>query len=95
MFVNELGNPSHPDTPRKNIQKIGRKAGLPTIAPHDLRHTAASLAIENNQPLTDVASGLGHQNPKTTLSIYAHAVRERDQARKLDTNIDKYINDID
>lgn len=87
VFLNEIGAPAHPDTPRKNLQKIGKRAGLPKITVHGLRHTAASLAIKNGDAITDVSAYLGHSTPKVTLSVYAHAIKEREQARSIGINI--------
>lgn len=87
VFTNELGHPTHPYTPGKNLQKIGRRAGLPKITVHGLRHTAASLAIKNGDAITDIAAYLGHSSPSITMSIYAHAIDERDQARSINTDI--------
>lgn len=87
VFTNELGHPTHPYTPGKNLQKIGKRAGLPHITVHALRHTAASLAIKNGDAITDIAAYLGHSSPKITMEVYAHAIKERDQARSLNTDI--------
>jgi integrase len=44
---------------------------------HDLRHTAASLALAKGVPLIDVARWLGHANPTTTLAISGHVVPDQ------------------
>ena len=87
VFCNELGHPIHPYTPLKNIQKLGARAGLPKITIHSLRHTAASIAIQNGESITDISAFLGHSSPRITMDIYAHAVKEREQARKLQIEI--------
>jgi integrase len=43
---------------------------------HDLRHTAATLALAAGVPVRDVADNLGHASPSITLDIYGHAVPE-------------------
>ena len=92
VFCNELGHPIHPYTPLKNIQKLGAKAGLPKITIHALRHTAASIAIQNGESITDISAFLGHSSPRITMDVYAHALREREQARKLQTEITSVLN---
>ena len=87
VFVNEIGHPIHPDTPRKNLQKVGEKAGLPKITVHGLRHTAASLFIKDGNSIPDVAAFLGHSNARTTTAIYAHAIKEAEQARSMNNSI--------
>ena len=57
------------------VRRLCRKAGVPELRFHDLRHAAASLAILGGVPLTEVSSFLGHTSPTTTSSIYAHALR--------------------
>ncbi len=44
------------------------------FAPHDLRHTYATLAIQAGVPLLTVSHQLGHASISTTADIYAHAV---------------------
>ncbi len=39
---------------------------------HHCRHTAASMLLNNGVPITAVSRTLGHKDPATTLSIYAH-----------------------
>ena len=91
VFLNELGSPIHPDTPRKNMQKIGKRAGLPKITAHQLRHTLVSLAIANGDPITQIAAFVGHSSPRVTTGIYAHAIAKAGQARSLNTNINNIL----
>jgi len=46
-------------------------AGLHHVRPHDLRHTAASLAIASGATVKAVQSMLGHASAAMTLDIYA------------------------
>lgn len=65
----------HGNFMRRWFKKAVQRAGLPDrLRFHDLRHTAASLALAKGVPVVDVARWLGHSNPTTTLSIYAHVV---------------------
>ena len=43
---------------------------------HDLRHTAATLAIKQGIPLPTVSKMLGHSGPAMTLRRYAHLLDE-------------------
>ncbi len=45
---------------------------LPRIRLHDLRHRAASMAMQNGEPVVAVAARLGHQSAKMTLDVYGH-----------------------
>jgi len=44
---------------------------FPTITPHDLRHTAASLAVSAGANLKAVQRMLGHAKASMTLDVYA------------------------
>ena len=46
--------------------------GLPRIRFHDLRHTCATLLLENNVSHKVVQERLGHSSSRTTLDIYGH-----------------------
>lgn len=46
-------------------------AGLGGLTPHELRHTAASLAVAAGASVLSVQRMLGHDKPSTTLDVYA------------------------
>jgi integrase len=46
-------------------------ASFPTLTPHDLRHTAASLAISSGANVKAVQRMLGHASAAMTLDVYA------------------------
>ena len=48
-----------------------RRAGVPTMTPHDLRHTAASLAVQAGANVKAVQRMLGHASAAMTLDVYA------------------------
>ena len=49
-------------------------AGLPRIRFHDLRHTAASLMLNNGVDVLIVSKRLGHSKPSITLDVYGHLI---------------------
>lgn len=51
--------------------KAIRIAGLPRLTPHELRHTAASLAVSAGANVKAVQSMLGHASAAMTLDVYA------------------------
>lgn len=53
---------------------------------HDLRHTSATLLINQGVHAKIISSRLGHSNIGTTMDIYGHALQSADQqaAEKLD-----------
>jgi integrase len=46
-------------------------AGLSGLTPHDLRHTAASLAIASGASVKHIQRMLGHKDAAMTLNVYA------------------------
>lgn len=63
--------------PQKAFKRILKRAGLPSHwRIHDLRHFAASVAINNGASLYDVQHMLGHASPNTT-QRYAHLSTSR------------------
>lgn len=54
--------------------KLLRKAGLRYIRVHDLRHSYASLLIQNGAPLAYVKEQLGHSSIQITVDTYGHLV---------------------
>lgn len=72
IFTSNIGSPIHPRNLLRDFKKLLRTAGLPPIRFHDLRHTAASLMLNNNIPAISVSRRLGHANPSITLNVYGH-----------------------
>lgn len=59
------------NTPVKTFQRLLARAGISDFRIHDLRHTFASLAVNNGTSLFMVQKLLGHASPTTT-QRYAH-----------------------
>jgi len=73
LFFNEEGNPIDPDNMlTRKYYKCLKKAGLRQIRFHDLRHTFASLHLQNGESLAYVRDQLGHSSIKITVDIYGH-----------------------
>ena len=68
--------PIYPTEPTRFVSKFVKKNNLPNISPHDLRHTAATLALESGADLKQVQELLGHKDASTTLSFYAGVTDE-------------------
>lgn len=69
--------PIYPSAPTKWQSRFVEKHGLPPVSPHDLRHTAASLALEAGADLKEVQQLMGHKDAATTMSFYAGLSEER------------------
>lgn len=57
---------------RREFELILRRAHLPRIRFHDLRHTAATLLLEQGINPKVVQEMLGHAHISITLGLYAH-----------------------
>ena len=65
-----------------------RKAELPGVTPHTLRHTIGSTAISTGEAMALTGAILGHSNPRST-AIYAHIQHE--PSRKAANRVSKKI----
>lgn len=60
-----------PDSVLHMLQRVLKRAGLPRIRFHDLRHTCATLLLHEGCSLREIQSYLGHASYLTT-TRYAH-----------------------
>jgi len=75
VFVNERGKLPDPDNLRNRVwPKLLAKAGLRRIRIHDLRHTYASLLIQQGESLAYVKEQMGHHSIRVTVDTYGHLV---------------------
>ena len=70
--------PIYPTEPTRQMSKFIKRHKLPNMSPHDLRHTAATLAIESGASVKEIQALLGHRDAATTLKFYA-GISERTQ----------------
>jgi integrase len=52
-----------------------KRAGLPRIRFHDLRHCAASLLLASGLNALVIKLRLGHERVETTLAVYSHLMQ--------------------
>ena len=72
VFPSPTGGPMSPDSVLKMLHRVLDRAGLPEIRFHDLRHTFATLALQNGVDVKTVSGMLGHFSAGFTLDTYAH-----------------------
>jgi integrase len=70
------GEMYHPDSVAKLHEKILKDANLELIPLHSLRHTFATVALQNGIDVKTVSSMLGHYDAGFTLRTYTHATRQ-------------------
>ena len=74
------GEMYHPDSVVTLHKRILKDAGLEHIRFHDLRHTFATLALQNGVDVKTVSSMLGHYDAGFTLRTYTHVTRQMQQS---------------
>ena len=80
VFPNKAGGPiDHNNLLKRNFHPATEKAKLGKFRFHDLRHTYASLMIEQSENIKYIQSQLGHSNPTVTLNVYAHLMKPVNQ----------------
>jgi integrase len=68
--------PLYPTTVTAWVHDFEVKRALPKVSPHDLRHTAATLALQSGANLKTVQDMLGHADFKTTATYYTGITEE-------------------
>ena len=72
VFPSPTGGPISPDSVLHMLHRVLKRAGLPKVRFHDLRHTFATLALQNGVDVKTVSGMLGHFSAGFTLDTYAH-----------------------
>ncbi len=81
VFPTATGQPiNHNNLVNRQFNTALKDAKINRIRFHDLRHTYASLLIEQGENIKYIQNQLGHANPTVTLNVYAHLMKETNQA---------------
>ncbi|MBF7084192.1 site-specific integrase [Desulfallas sp. Bu1-1] len=72
VFTAEKGGPIDPRNLARKFETLLKKAGLPKVRFHDLRHGFATMLLKANEHPKTVQELLGHSTITTTLDIYSH-----------------------
>jgi integrase len=86
VFTDAAGRPLRGTNVTHGFHRLLNAAGLPSIAFHGLRHSAATALLAAGVPLRVVADQLGHTTISITADLYAAVVPElrRDAADAMD-----------
>jgi integrase len=87
VFPNEIGGPlCQTNVIKRSFRPALRRARLPRLRFHDLRHTAATTLLAQGVNPKVVSEMLGHSSVAFTLQTYSHVVEgmQRDAVRALD-----------
>ena len=93
VFTNALGGHLTSDTVYGNFKRIAKRIGIPSTRFHDLRHTFATLSLQNGDDIKTVSANLGHATVAFTLDVYGHVTEQmkKDSADRMQA----FINSAD
>lgn len=74
VFARPDGSPLDPSTVSHLFARVLKKAGLPHIRFHDLRHSHATLMLKAGVHPKVVSERVGHAGVGITLDTYSHVV---------------------
>ena len=80
MFPSPVtGTMYHPDTAGRIHKKLLRESGIESVRFHDLRHTFATVALQNGVDVKTLSQMLGHFSSGFTLDTYTHVTVKMQQ----------------
>ena len=87
MFTTRTGGALDPVNLTKAFKRLLKKAGLPEVRFHDLRHTAATFLLAQGVDPRTIMETLGHSQISLTLNTYSHVLPalQRDAAVRMDS----------
>jgi len=92
ILSSSVGTPFNTSNLRKDFLRTSESAGLEKMRFHNLRHTAASLMLNNGVPVIVVSKILDHAKVSTTLDLYSHLINEmQDEAIHIVDTFEKPI----
>lgn len=89
VFTNDFGKPLNRRTVYKHLKRVLRSCGLGDCSFHSLRHSFATISLENGDDIKTVQANLGHYAASFTLKTYAHVTNQMQQnsAERMDALI--------
>lgn len=72
VFASGVGTFTHPGNLRRTFVALLKRAGVPAIRIHDLRHTYVSLERARGTQIEVISSRVGHSRVSFTLQAYRH-----------------------
>ncbi|WP_420537839.1 tyrosine-type recombinase/integrase [Ligilactobacillus salivarius] len=84
VFSNRYNSYFDKKTINRKLKACSKACNLPTITPHGLRHTHATLLFESGASIKQVQTRLGHRDASITMDIYTHITKDkRDEVSNL------------
>ncbi|NRG46007.1 tyrosine-type recombinase/integrase [Bacillus sp. CRN 9] len=79
VICTRKGKPINPRNLLRTFNNLISKANLSQIRFHDLRHTHASLLLQQGENIRLISERLGHSSVKITLDTYSHVLPNMQQ----------------
>ena len=76
VFTSKIGNYYCRSFTNKQLKKVLVENDMPSLSVHGLRHSNASLLINNGYDVKAISEHLGHCNTEITSNIYVHIFKE-------------------
>lgn len=89
VFASYNGNPVKERTLNEHFKAVIKRAGLPEIRFHDLRHTCITIMLKRGWSLKHAQTRAAHADERTTANIYAHVTP--DMQRDVNQDIAKAL----
>ena len=80
VFAHLDGKPLRPGTVSHAFSKLSHKGVIPKLRFHDLRHSHATLLLEDGMDINAVKHRLGHSSAAFTLDTYGHVTPRMQRA---------------
>lgn len=90
VFTNQIGEHIGVEALWQAFKRRAVAIGLPSLRFHDLRHTYATVSLQNGDDYKTVSESLGHATVAFTLDVYGHVTdkMKRDSADRMQSFID-------
>lgn len=92
VFSNEIGGYINPKQLYLRLKRIANIIGAPEATVHGLRHTYATISLENGDDPKTVQENLGHASASFTLDVYGHISTRMRTASA--SNMEHYIQSV-
>ena len=80
VFPSAIGTPMSGGNLNRSFKTLLKRAGLPAVRFHDLRHTCATLLLRQGVNPKFVQELLGHADISLTLNTYSHILPDMGDA---------------
>ena len=90
VFTNEIGQHIGVEALWQALKRRAVAIGIPDLHFHDLRHSYATISLQNGDDIKTVSESLGHATVAFTLDVYGHVTdkMKRDSADRMQKFID-------